>query len=403
MTRTRRAATAVVLALVLPLPVVAATPALATPALATPTLAGTAAAHRTVAATDTASSPAELPAPTGPHAVGRDILHLVDEHRQDPWVPSAGPRQLMVSVYYPARPGTGGAAPYMTTEAARLMLQMKVPGTTIPPEAVSGTRTWSHTDAIPLHGRFPLVLLSPGFTMPRTEITSLAEDLAGRGYVVALVDHTYENSGTTFPDGQTLTCTVCDDPDAYPPQAIEDSRAKDLSFVIDALTSHRHPASPFVHMIDSKRIGVAGHSLGGASAVPTMAHDQRVLAGVNLDGTMFVPIPDNGLGGRPFMMIGHPTGTDEDPTWTDAWGWLKGWKRWLTFTGSNHASFTDVPLLADKLGIPEPPGTTLSPQRSVQLTRTYVAAFFDLHLRGIAEPILNGSTSAYPEVGFHAP
>ncbi|MFJ3308952.1 alpha/beta hydrolase family protein [Streptomyces sp. NPDC086549] len=393
MTRTRRAATAVVLALVLPLPVVAATPA----------SAATATVHRTVAAPDTTSSPAELPAPTGPHAVGRDILHLVDEHRQDPWVPSAGPRQLMVSMYYPARPGTGGPAPYMTTEAARLMLQMKLPGTTIPPEAVSETRTWSRTDAIPLHGRFPLVLLSPGFTMPRTEISSLAEDLASRGYVVALVDHTYENSGTTFPDGQTLTCTVCDDPDAYPPQTIEDSRAKDLSFVIDALTSHRHPAWPFAHMIDTKRIGVAGHSLGGASAVPTMAHDKRVLAGVNLDGTMFVPVPDNGLGGRPFMMIGHPTGAGEDPTWTDAWGRLKGWKRWLTFEGSNHASFTDVPVLADKLGIPEPPGTTLSAQRSVQLTRTYVAAFFDLHLRGVPEPILNGPTSAYPEVSFHTP
>lgn len=36
-------------------------------------------------------------------------------------------------------------------------------------------------------------------------------------------------------------------------------------------------------------------------------------------------------------------------------------------------------------------------------TRTYVAAFFDLYLRGVAEPLLNGPTSAYPEVGFHTP
>ncbi|MFI1076243.1 alpha/beta hydrolase family protein [Streptomyces puniciscabiei] len=393
MTRTRRTASAVLLAVALPLPVVAVAPA----------AAATVPVYRNLAATGTDVAPATLPSPTGPHAVGRDILHLVDQHRPDPWVPSAGPRQLMVSVYYPARPGTGGPASYMTTEAARLMLQMKIPGTTIPPDAVSDTRTWSHTDAVPQHGRFPLILLSPGFTMPRTELTSLAEDLASRGYVVALVDHTYENSGTTFPDGQTLTCAVCDDPDAYPPQVIEDSRAKDLSFVIDALTSRHHPAWRYARLIDGKRIGVAGHSLGGASAVPTMVHDQRVLAGVNLDGTMFVPVPDNALKGRPFMMIGHPTGVDEDPTWTDAWGRLRGWKRWLTFAGANHGSFTDLPVLADKLGIPEPPGTTLSSQRSVQLTRTYVAAFFDLHLRGVPQPILNGPTSPYPEVSFHAP
>ena len=39
----------------------------------------------------------------------------------------------------------------------------------------------------------------------------------------------------------------------------------------------------------------------------------------------------------------------------------------------------------------------------IDVTRTYVAAFFDLHLRGIPEPVLDGPTSAYPEVSFHAP
>ncbi|MGW7821814.1 hypothetical protein ACWGLF_27680 [Streptomyces puniciscabiei] len=66
--------------------------------------AATVPVYRNLAATGTDVAPAALPSPTGPHAVGRDILHLVDQHRPDPWVPSAGPRQLMVSMYYPARP-----------------------------------------------------------------------------------------------------------------------------------------------------------------------------------------------------------------------------------------------------------------------------------------------------------
>ncbi|MEV0403452.1 alpha/beta hydrolase [Actinoallomurus sp. NPDC050550] len=394
MIRIRRTATAAALALVLPLPVVAAGPAVAAPVSA-----------QFTAAPATASDPyglhAELPRPTGPHAVGREILHLVDKHRQDPWVPSAGPRQLMVSMYYPARPGTGGPALYMTTEAARLMLQMKLPGTTIPAEAVSGTRTWAHSGASPEHGRFPLVLLSPGFTMPRTELTSLAEDLASRGYVVALVDHTYENSGTTFPDGRTLTCAICDKPPAGGSGVVAESRAKDVSFVIDELTSRRHSDWRYADMIDVRRIGMAGHSLGGAAAVPTMATDKRVRAGVNLDGTMDAPVPATGLGGRPFMMVNHDMGGAVDPTWASAWANLDGWKRWLTVSGSNHGSFTDVPILAEKLGIPVPPGTTISAQRSVQITRTYVRAFFDLHLRGIPEPVLAGPSAAYPEVSFH--
>ncbi len=77
------------------------------------------------------------------------MLHLVDEDRPDPWVPTAGPRQLMVSMYYPARRGTsetGTPAPYLTTEEARLLLQAKAPGTDVPPEAISGARTWTYSD-----------------------------------------------------------------------------------------------------------------------------------------------------------------------------------------------------------------------------------------------------------------
>ncbi|MEV4556322.1 alpha/beta hydrolase [Kitasatospora sp. NPDC049285] len=400
MTGMRRTAAAAALLLALPLSVVATTPA-----LAAPSPGAVATAPSTATASSTATAPevdhADLPRPTGRYAVGREILHLVDQDRPDPWVPSAGPRQLMVSMYYPAKAGTGGPAPYMTPEAARLMLDGKLPGNTIPTEAVTATRTWSESGARPEHGRFPLVLLSPGFTMPRTELTSLAEDLASRGYVVALVDHTYENTGTTFPDGTTLPCVICGRFPEGGPAAVSASRAKDMSFVLDRLTAHPHPAWRYSRMIDDDRIGMAGHSLGGAAAVPAMLTDDRILAGVDLDGTMDYEVPASGLDGKPFMMIGHPLGGDEDPTWTDSWAHLDGWKRWLTVAGSNHGTFTDIPVFAEKFDLPVPPGSTLTAQRSVQLTRTYVAAFFDLHLKGIPQPILDGPTASNPEISFH--
>jgi predicted dienelactone hydrolase len=249
------------------------------------------------------------------------MLHLVDKHRQDPWVPEAGARQLMMSMYYPVRPRTGGPAPYMTTEEARLLLQRKAPGSAIPAETVSGIRTYAYTDARPAHGSFPLVVLSPGFTFPRASLTGLAEDLASRGYVVALVDHTYESAGTTFPDGRTLPCaSVCDQPPAGGPGAIAQSRAKDISFVVDQLTD-RHPAWQYARMIDPKRIGMAGHSIGGDASAATMAADDRVRAGVNMDGTFFAPMPTTGLGGRPFLLLGTETDhiPGKDKTWDREW------------------------------------------------------------------------------------
>ena len=46
---------------------------------------------------------------------------------------------------------------------------------------------------------------------------------------------------------------------------------------------------------------MAGHSIGGASAVAAMQTDRRIDAGVDLDGSLFVP--PAGLD-RPFLLLG---------------------------------------------------------------------------------------------------
>ncbi|MCX4825458.1 alpha/beta hydrolase [Streptomyces sp. NBC_01142] len=345
----------------------------------------------------------QLPRPTGPYAVGRGTLHLVDKTRRDPWVPKAGARELMVSMYFPARSGTGSAAaPYMSTQGARLLLESRELEDVVPAEVLSGTRTHSAVGARPAHGRFPLVVLSPGFGMPRTTISALAEDLTSRGYVVATVDHAYEAVGVAFPGGRTLPCTACDLVGEDGIDTVATGRAKDLSFVLDTLTGH-HPAWRYARMIDAKRIGMAGHSIGGASTAATMAVDRRVRAGVNMDGKFAAAPPGAGLGGRPFMMLG--TEADNSPgsegsNWDEAWTRLEGWKGWLTVAGSGHFAFTDLPVLGAQLGLSDP-SEPLPGQRAGEITRDYVGAFFDLHLRGIGQPLLDGPSPANPEVTLH--
>ncbi|MFJ2224393.1 alpha/beta hydrolase [Streptomyces anulatus] len=352
-----------------------------------------------------------LPRPTGRYATGRDTLFLTDHTRTDPWVPAAGPRQLLVSLNYPARPGTGGdPAPYMTEEEARLMLaQRGLEG--VPPELVSDTGTHARTAARPAPGRFPLVLLSPGFGTPRATLTGLAEELASRGYVVATADHPYESTGTQLPDGRVLTCAACDKVDAQPDQAarrevladVSAGRADDFSFLLDRLTGP-DPAWRHSRTIDPRRVGMAGHSIGGNAASSTMAADRRVDAGVDMDGTFFDPAPVRGLDGRPFLMLGtdpgHGPGTDE--SWDDAWARLDGFKRWLTVRDSGHFTFTDIPEIGEQLGI-EDPDAPLSAARSTTITRSYVTAFFDRSLRGRPARLLNGPTPANPEVLFQRP
>ncbi|MFD7974648.1 alpha/beta hydrolase family protein [Streptomyces sp. NPDC059071] len=380
--------------------------AVALPATALPATAATPTAAAPAATAASAAAALELPAPTGRSGVGTSVLHLVDRSRTDPWVPDADGRELMVTLHYPAaRKAHGRPAPYATEQEARLLLEGV--GVTDPASvrALAGMSTHSATNARPAPGRHPLVVLSPGFGVPRFTLTATAVDLASRGYVVASVDHAYETSGTAVPDGRILTCVAC--------KALEEGRAKgsdvtaaraaDVRFVLDRITGP-HAAWPYARIVDRSRIGMAGHSIGGASAATAMLADRRIDAGVNMDGSFWDTLPAGGLGGRPFLFLGTDDETHrpggEDATWDRTWRALDGWKRWLTVAGADHFTFSDAPVIQRHFGLPAGP---IPADRALTVTRAYLAAFFDEHLKGVPQPLLTGPSAEHPEVRFNQP
>lgn len=137
-----------------------------------------------------------------------------------------------------------------------------------------------------------------------------------------------------------------------------------------------------------------------------MLADPRFDAGIDMDGTFFEPVPSSGLDKRPFLMLGteadHTPG-GLDTSWDEGWQRLDGWKRWLTVKDSGHFTFTDTPELGEQLGLPTDPAAPLSGERSTRITRDYVAAFLDQHLRGHHQPLLDGPTPGNPEVVFQNP
>jgi dienelactone hydrolase len=330
-----------------------------------------------------------LPAPTGPAAVGRTTFALTDRDRGDPWVPEAGPRRLMVTLFYPAVRGTGAPAPYMDLTEAAALVDFAQLGPEFTAARLAGTRTWSRSHARALPGRHPLVLLSPGFTVPRHTLTALAEDLASRGYVVAAVDHAFESVATRFPGG-VLPCAACDLPGRIGNAPIALNRGVDLSFVLDRL---RH--NP---LVDERHVAVVGHSMGGDGAATAMRADRRVDAGVNIDGPM---VPTEPLD-RPFLLFGtlddHHPGGEFDPSWDAVWPQLSAQRRWLTVTDADHFSFTDLDLLVQQAGVDLP--MPLDPARAIHVTRAYVAAFLDQHLRGVPQRLLAGPVADFPEISF---
>ncbi|MFI7689847.1 alpha/beta hydrolase family protein [Nonomuraea sp. NPDC049655] len=341
-----------------------------------------------------------LPAPTGPYPIGKVDLHLVDRSRPDPWVTGRDARELMVSLWYPARKGTSRPAPYLTPKESELVLKGVPQLKDLPSDTLARTRTHARAGApaVRRKGGWPLVVLSPGMTLPRATMTSLAEEFATHGYLVAAIEHTYESVATTFPDGRTVTFEAGkagQTPETG--EKVARVRAADTEFVLDELDRSRR----WNALIDERRIAMVGHSVGGQSAAHLLPVSRRIKAVVNLDGTYNPKTPAQPLD-KPFMMIGNPRHQPRsggpDGSWDTFWPHVTGdGKRWLTVTGAEHMSFIDYAVLQPQLGLPKTP---IDGERAIAITRRYVTAFLDLHLKHKPAPALDRPSPDWPEVRF---
>ncbi|MFH8619974.1 alpha/beta hydrolase family protein [Streptomyces sp. NPDC017979] len=356
----------------------------------------------------------ELPRPTGRHAVGVRTAHLVDHDRDDPFRPGQ-PRELMVQLWYPAQEDPSAVVDhYVPPTVAGLLLDWWE----VEPNGSGLTR--DEVAAVVLHGvggaplapaarDCPLVLLSPGHGQYRACLTSLGEDLASRGFLVASIDHPADAVGVEFPDGRVVDYR---EPDGLEKGDNNDlstrylrTRVADVRFALDRLTD---PAYWWSGHLNSSKIGIAGHSLGGATAAEAMRLDPRVVVGANVDGTPYGEVLEAGLD-RPFLIVQLSTDDPEFPEEPQAraqlWNGLRGWRRHMVVSGAGHMSATDLDVLAGPLGIRECADEedefafgTLARGRGIEITRACLGALFEHHLLDREHPLLDAPSSLYPEI-----
>jgi dienelactone hydrolase len=344
--------------------------------------------------TAVASNPTPTtPAPTGPFSVGTRTLDLIDQTRSDPYLNNRSKRELLVRFWYPAVVSHGcQPAQYASPGVWNYFAELER-------VAAPAVKTNSCQDAPMADGRHPVVVFTHGYTGTFTDYTFLFEDFASRGYVVASVNHTFEATAAEFPDGRLIKSVIgshfgnTTQLDAKATSFAVAVRMADLKFVVDELQRmNAARAGQFAKKLDLSRLALAGHSLGGLTALLGMEMEPRFRAAVDLDGV--TPGPLFGTTDKPVLMLF--SGRDPwDHDTCHLWGQLHGARLGLSFKGSDHLTPSDAVWLANgavQTG-------TVGMEKTVEAIRNFVAAFLDSNVRGIAAgPLLRGASSEYPDV-----
>jgi predicted dienelactone hydrolase len=333
------------------------------------------------------------PRPTGANEVGTRELYFVDSGRSNPFVANGSPRELMVRFWYPTATNGGTAAcaraDYTAPQTWKYLGTLI--GITLPQ-----ILTNSCLNAPVAAGAHPVVFLSHGFTGTSTDYTFLAEDLASRGFVVAAIDHTYEATAVTFPDGRleksVLGSHFTSDwhNDSGTLGFVVAVRLADLRFVLGRLTVLNSGSdSGFSGRLDLSRIAIAGHSLGGLTVLRALESEPRFKAGVLLDAVipphLAAPLKQPVL----HLVVGRNQWNEMDCT---LWSALDGKRQALNFPDAEHIALSDaVWLLKGKVK------TGANSDAMIAATREYVARFLDASLRNqVPESMPDTPRPSYP-------
>ena len=248
---------------------------------------------------------------------------------------------------------------------------------------------------------YPLLIFSPGGGSPRFFYTTILEDLARKGYVVVAIDHPHDALVVEFPDGVSIiglnkTLTIDE------VELLVQVRAQDMSFVIDELRRK------FSAKVNTTNVVAFGHSLGGATVAEATLNDTRIEGGINLDGRLFGSMEKPNITlSKPFLQFtSEAFSSNPYLRWDEGWARLSDWKLELALNNAAHATFTDMPLIAEAFHIREKLGEDgkellgkLDGMRGLEVVVEYVRAFAEFVLTGKDECLLGSDgNERFPEV-----
>ena len=328
----------------------------------------------------------DLPAPSGPYLVGTTKISVVNPDR--PEVLTADPddtRKVQVDVWYPVENVSGYTVRHYWDEAG-------ITGKAYSQNAGMGNFWYSHLKFVetnsyqdaPITAQgspFPVIIYSPAFYGLNTENTMLMEELASQGYVVFSIAHTYETVVSIFPDGEVIPGFLEYVFDQYEDSAdieeqlyadfrsaddanqkkelaeqilvvdeeqnvLIDIRTEDILDVIDEIVALNGSDEKFKSRFDIDKMGVIGYSFGGAAVINACMLDDRIEAGINLDGWPYGELfNESETIAQPFMIVRSETNDEiEDIISSLIYDKVSDSAYTMMIKDTEHENFWDFPL-----------------------------------------------------------
>jgi dienelactone hydrolase len=367
-----------------------------------------------------------LPTPTGPFAVGRAVYDWGDDATLDTLAPVPGTkRELLVWIWYPSAAGQSVAVmdDYVPAE---MRAAAGPPGGPLRLLTRDLSKVHGHSsrdsDVSPQLRSYPVVIMRAGASLEVWNYSTLAEDLASHGYVVVGFDAPYRTYSVVFSDGRVIRRTPENNPELCEDQEqaqqarcvnkVLTAWTADIAFVLDQLErlNVSDATGKLTGRLDMTRVGVFGHSFGGAQAAQFCSLDSRCKAGIDVDGSLHGSVIQAGIH-KPFMFLLSGQGdfssdaeirqiqADIQSVYDrlPADGRLR-----ISIRGANHFLFSDdgavlkshiVLRTLRALGV-----VGIDGRRQLAVTVYCVHSFFDAYLKGTGVSRLTISSPLYPEI-----
>jgi dienelactone hydrolase len=261
---------------------------------------------------------------------------------------------------------------------------------------------------------FPLVIFSHGSFGFRGSNASNFEDLASNGYVVCSIDHTYHAFFTKQTDGEMviadmdfINAAVAVTNEEYDGQKIFDLtqewlglRLQDMNFVLEEILNlvAQEDTDEVYQLIDADRIGLFGHSLGGATAAELGRERSDIDAVIVVDGTMLgeeiafedgktildetsYPVPILNFYNQDHYNDAKQLGLEYANTLASA---NAVDAREVVIAESGHLNFTDLPLFSPTLAGMLGTGAVDS-RYCIETMNQVILKYFNHYLKGVEE------------------